>query len=63
VNAPAPDGEVLLKILYLSLDRYMRGRMSAAKSYAAPIEIGGVIEGGALTEVINIRRPDFAVRT
>ncbi len=46
---PTPsDGEVLLKILYLSLDPYMRGRMSAAKSYAAPTEIGAVMEGGTV---------------
>src|SRR5262245_56792435 len=55
------DGEVLLKARYLSLDPYMRGRMSAAKSYAAPVEIGGVMEGGTVAEVIDSRRPDFAV--
>src|SRR5262245_9392431 len=60
VPAPA-DGEVLLKILYLSLDPYMRGRMSAAKSYATPVEIGAVMEGGTVAEVIESRRPDFAV--
>src|SRR5262249_39206584 len=59
---PTPaDGEVLLKVRYLSLDPYMRGRMSAAKSYAAPVEIGGVMEGGTVAEVIDSRRPDFAV--
>src|SRR3546814_17544244 len=46
---PEPsEGEVLLKILYLSLDPYMRGRMSAAKSYAAPVELGAVMEGGTV---------------
>ena len=41
---PAPEeGEVLLRILYLSLDPYLRGRMSAAKSYAQSVEIGHVI--------------------
>ena len=50
---PTPsEGEVLLKILYLSLDPYMRGRMSAAKSYAAPTEIGAVMEGGTVAEVL-----------
>src|SRR5262245_32139164 len=59
---PTPgDGEVLLKVRYLSLDPYMRGRMSAAKSYVAPVEIGGVMEGGTVAEVIDSRRPDFAV--
>jgi NADPH-dependent curcumin reductase CurA len=38
---PEPgDGEVLMRTLYLSLDPYMRGRMSAAKSYAKPAEVG-----------------------
>src|SRR5262249_14381515 len=61
-DIPTPaDGQVLLKIRYLSLDPYMRGRMSAAKSYAAPVEIGGVMEGGTVAEVIDSRRPDFAV--
>src|SRR4029434_373870 len=61
-SVPTPaDGEVLLRVLYLSLDPYMRGRMSAAKSYAAPVEIGAVMEGGTVAEVIDSRHPDFAV--
>ncbi|KQT52717.1 NADP-dependent oxidoreductase [Aureimonas sp. Leaf454] len=62
-TAPVPepgDGEVLLKILYLSLDPYMRGRMSAAKSYAAPLEVGDVMEGGTVARVERSRHPDFA---
>ncbi|WP_230481989.1 NADP-dependent oxidoreductase [Sphingomonas sp. Leaf21] len=62
-SAPLADpneGEVLLKILYLSLDPYMRGRMSAGKSYAAPVEIGGVMEGGTVGRVVQSRHPDFA---
>ncbi len=59
-TVPTPgDGEALLKIRYLSLDPYMRGRMSAAKSYAAPVEIGAVMEGGTVAEVIDSRHPDF----
>lgn len=54
------EGEVLLKILYLSLDPYMRGRMSAAKSYAKPVEVGAVMEGGAVAEVILSRHPGFS---
>lgn len=53
------EGQVLLKILYLSLDPYMRGRMSAAKSYAAPTDIGQVMEGGTVAEVIESRDPSF----
>lgn len=60
VPIPAPtDGEVLLKILYLSLDPYMRGRMSAAKSYSASVEIGQVMEGGTVAEVVDSRHPGF----
>jgi NADPH-dependent curcumin reductase CurA len=57
---PAPgEGQVLLRIRYLSLDPYMRGRMSAAKSYAAPVEIGQVMEGGTVAEVLESRHPDY----
>lgn len=57
-TAPLPvpgEGQVLLKTLYLSLDPYMRGRMSAAKSYSAPVEIGQVMEGGTVSEVVESR--------
>jgi NADPH-dependent curcumin reductase CurA len=63
VQAPVPspgDGQVLLRIRYLSLDPYMRGRMSAAKSYAAAVEIGQVMEGGTVAEVLESRHPDYA---
>jgi len=50
---------VLLKIRYLSLDPYMRGRMSAAKSYAAPVELGQVMEGGTVAEVVESLHPDY----
>lgn len=40
------EGELLLQILYLSLDPYMRGRMNATKSYAKPVDVDGVMEGG-----------------
>ncbi|WP_456077541.1 NADP-dependent oxidoreductase [Dongia rigui] len=55
------DGQVLLQTLFLSLDPYMRGRMSASKSYAQPVEIGGVMEGGAVSRVVLSRRPGFEV--
>lgn len=61
VDVPSPgDGEVLLRTIYLSLDPYMRGRMSAAKSYAAPVEVGAVMEGGTVAEVVESRHDDFA---
>lgn len=64
VETPVPEpaaGSVLLQTLYLSLDPYMRGRMSAGKSYAKPVEIGGVMEGGAVSRVVASRHPGFAV--
>jgi NADPH-dependent curcumin reductase CurA len=54
-------GEMLIKSLYISVDPYMRGRMNDAKSYAAPVEIGGVMVGGAVGEVIVSNHPHFAV--
>nr|WP_246504830.1 NADP-dependent oxidoreductase [Microvirga antarctica] len=56
---PLKDGEVLLRIAYLSLDPYMRGRMSAAKSYAAPLAVGDVMEGGTVATVMESRHPDL----
>jgi hypothetical protein len=53
-------GQVLLAILYLSLDPYMRGRMSAARSYARPVTIGDVMEGGTVAKVLESRHPGFA---
>lgn len=46
-------GEVLLKALYISVDPYMRGRMSTSKSYIAPFEAGKPMEGGAIAEVLE----------
>lgn len=62
-TSPVPEpseGEILLGILYLSLDPYMRGRMSDAKSYAKPVEIGAVMEGGTVARVIKSRHPHYA---
>jgi NADPH-dependent curcumin reductase len=55
------DGDVLMHTRYLSLDPYMRGRMSAAKSYAKPVEIGEPMVGGAVGEVVESRNARFAV--
>ena len=52
-------GEVLIKILWLSLDPYMRGRMSQAKSYAASLKEGDIITGGAVGRVINSQSPQY----
>jgi NADPH-dependent curcumin reductase len=53
------DGQVLLRGIYLSLDPYMRGRISAQRSYATPTEIGDVIEGRVVGEVARSRHPGF----
>ena len=59
-RVPSPgEGEVLLRTRWLSLDPYMRGRMSAAKSYARPVEIGGVMVGQTVSEVSASRHPDY----
>lgn len=52
-------GQVLLRTRYLSLDPYMRGRMSDAPSYAAPVEIGEVMVGGVVSRVEESKHPDF----
>jgi len=58
---PAPaDGQVLLQTIYLSLDPYMRGRMSDAASYAPPLQIGEVMLGGTVCRVAESRHPDYA---
>src|ERR1700686_3390867 len=58
---PTPgEGQVLLRTIWLSLDPYMRGRMSEGPSYAAPVPIGGVMEGGTVCEVIASNNPAFA---
>lgn len=57
---PTPDqGEVLLRNIYLSLDPYIRGRMSDAPSYAKPLEIGEVMTGGTVSKVEASNNPEF----
>ncbi|HEY5635597.1 MAG TPA: NADP-dependent oxidoreductase [Burkholderiales bacterium] len=57
---PAPkDGEVLVKNLWLSLDPYMRGRLSQQKSYVKGVEIGEVITGETAGEVVDSKHPGF----
>ncbi|RUS49217.1 NADP-dependent oxidoreductase [Cohnella sp. AR92] len=57
---PQPgEGQVLVRSIYLSVDPYMRGRMSAAKSYTEPYRVGEVIEGGVVGEVVESRSDKF----
>jgi hypothetical protein len=61
VPVPRPrEGEVLVKNHWLSLDPYMRGRMNEGKSYAARQEIGEVMIGGTVGEVLESKHPKFA---
>ncbi|AEV36486.1 oxidoreductase, zinc-binding dehydrogenase family protein [Pseudovibrio sp. FO-BEG1] len=54
------EGEMLLRTVYLSLDPYMRGRMSDAKSYADPVEIGAPMVGGTVSVVVKSNLKGFA---
>ena len=61
VAVPAlADGQLLVRNHYLSLDPYMRGRMSEAKSYAAPQPLGETMIGGTVGEVVESRHPGYA---
>ncbi|MEM7546002.1 MAG: NADP-dependent oxidoreductase [Pseudomonadota bacterium] len=61
-DAPMPeagDGEVLLRLVYLSVDPYLRGRMNDVKSYIPPFEIGKPLESGAVAQVVSSNNPQF----
>ncbi len=64
VEVPVPEpaaGQFLVRNHWLSLDPYMRGRMDAVKSYAKYVELGEVMTGGTVGEVVASRHPKFAV--
>ncbi|MEH6585910.1 MAG: NADP-dependent oxidoreductase [Halioglobus sp.] len=56
----AGEGEILLRTRYLSLDPYMRGRMNAGESYADRVELGDVMVGGTVSEVVASNHPKYA---
>lgn len=59
-DIPEPgDGQMLLRTVFLSLDPYMRGRMSDAPSYAAPVEIGQTMVGGTVSRVVTSKLEGF----
>ena len=60
VSEPA-DGEILIQVLYISLDPAMRGWMNDARSYIAPVGIGEVMRAAAVGRVIVSRNPNFSV--
>lgn len=62
-TAPIPepgDGQVLVRVNWLSLDPYMRGRMSDAPSYSAPVAVGAVMVGGGVGRVVSSRAAGLA---
>ncbi len=62
VESPIPtpkDGEFLVRVIYMSVDPYMRGRMNDAASYAAPVQLGEVMGGGAVGKVVTSNNPNF----
>src|SRR5258708_10545470 len=64
VEAPMPvpgDGQVLVKTAYLSVDPYMRGRITGVKSYADPVKVGDVMVGAAVGRVVESKSPDLSV--
>lgn len=61
-DAPLPepdDGQVLVRGIYLSLDPYMRGRISGVRSYAKPVDIGAVVEGRVVGQIARSRASGF----
>jgi hypothetical protein len=63
VDTPVPpvhDGDVLRRTIYLSLDPYVRGRMSDGPSYATPVGLGQVMVGRTVGEVLESKHPAFA---
>jgi len=64
IEEPIPqprEGEVLVHIIWMSLDPYMRGRIRDVQSYAPPVEIGGTMVGGTVGRVVESRTPAFVV--
>ncbi len=60
IEVPKPSqGEILVKTLYLSVDPYMRGRMSDAKSYVEPFQLNEALAGGAVGEVVESKSDHF----
>jgi NADPH-dependent curcumin reductase CurA len=58
VASPGP-GQLLLRTVFLSLDPYMRGRMSDAPSYSPPVAVGAVMVGGTVSRVVTSNHDDY----
>jgi len=62
VSMPEPGpGQALVRVIYMSLDPYMRGRMRDVASYAPPVGIGEVMTGGTVGEVVKSNHPGLKV--
>jgi NADPH:quinone reductase len=64
VESPLPslsDGQVLLRTLFLSVDPYMRSRISGIRTYAEPVNIGQLMVGGTVGQVVQSKNPKFQV--
>lgn len=64
VETPVPmpgENQFLVRAHYLSVDPYMRGRMNDVKSYAKPVQIGEVMTGGVVGEVVASNHPDYKI--
>lgn len=62
-SSPMPtssDGQVLVKSAYLSVDPYMRGRITGIRTYADPVNVGDVMQGGTVGQVIESKASGFA---
>ncbi|WGG46159.1 NADP-dependent oxidoreductase [Rossellomorea sp. DA94] len=60
IDVPQPsNGEVLVKTIYLSVDPYMRGRMSDAKSYVEPFKLNEALAGGVVGEIVESKSAHF----
>jgi len=57
--SPLSGGRILVQTIYLSVDPYIRGRMRNVRSYAPPLELDQVIEGGVVGRVVESKHPDF----
>lgn len=63
VESPVPEigeGEFLVRSIYLSVDPYMRGRISPKENYAKGVQLGDLMVGGGVGQVIQSRNPDFS---
>jgi NADPH-dependent curcumin reductase CurA len=62
VETPVPDikdGQILLQTLFLSVDPYMRGRMTGIRTYADPVDIGQVMVAGTVGKVVESKNANF----